>query len=99
MNTECSDKFEGASFCPDDNAVSVNAPYGYQTYTWYNSTFTQVLGNQQTLTLTPPPTSGTTVAVIVVPFSGYGCLDTLYLGKCTVIPGVCLISIRCIYTN
>ena len=78
VNTECSDKFEGASFCPDDNAVSVNAPYGYQTYTWYNSTFTQVLGNQQTLTLTPPPTSGTTVAVIVVPYSGYGCLDTLY---------------------
>ena len=78
VNTECSDKFEGASFCPDDNSVSVNAPYGYQTYTWYNSTFTQVLGNQQTLTFIPPPTSGTTVAVIVVPYSGYGCLDTLY---------------------
>jgi gliding motility-associated-like protein len=78
VNSECSDRFEGADFCPDDNLVSVTAPYGYQTYTWYNSTFTQVLGSSQTLTLVPPPTAGTQVAVIVIPFSGYGCLDTLY---------------------
>ncbi|MBK8787217.1 MAG: gliding motility-associated C-terminal domain-containing protein [Chitinophagaceae bacterium] len=78
VNSECSDRFEGADFCPDDNFVRVNAPYGYQTYTWYNPTFTQVLGNSQTLTLTPPPTAGTQVAVVVVPYSGYGCLDTLY---------------------
>ena len=78
VNSECSDHFEGADFCPDDNQVFVNAPYGYQTYTWYNSNFTQVLGNSQTLTLTPPPSAGTLVAVVVVPFSGYGCLDTLY---------------------
>ena len=78
VNSECSDRFEGADFCPDDNFVSVNAPYGYQTYTWYNPTFTQVLGNSQTLTLAPPPAAGTQVAVVVVPYSGYGCLDTLY---------------------
>ncbi len=78
VNTECSDRFEGADFCPDDNFVSVNAPYGYQSYTWYNPTFTQVLGTSQTLTLTPPPAAGTQVAVVVVPYSGYGCLDTLY---------------------
>jgi len=78
VNSECSDRFEGADFCPDDNQVIVNAPYGYQTYTWYNSHFTQVLGNSQTLTITPPPATGTQVAVVVVPYSGYGCLDTLY---------------------
>lgn len=78
VNTECSDNFEGAAFCPDDNAVFVNAPYGYQSYTWYNSTFTQVLSNTQTLTLIPPPPTGMPVAVVVVPYSGYGCLDTLY---------------------
>ncbi len=78
VNTECSDRFEGADFCPDDVSVSVNAPYGYQSYTWYNSNFTQVLGNSQTLTFIPPPATGTQVAVVVVPYSGYGCLDTLY---------------------
>lgn len=78
VNTECSDKFTGAEFCPDDAVVNVTAPYGYQNYTWYNSGFTQVLGNGQTLTLNPPPPTGTTVGVILNPFNGYGCLDTLY---------------------
>lgn len=78
VNTECSDRFEGANFCPDDNFVRLYAPYGYQSYTWFNNTFTQILGYQQTLTLTPPPPFGTTVAVVVKPYSGYGCEDTLY---------------------
>lgn len=78
VNSECSDRFEGADFCPDDNQVIVNAPYGYQRYTWYNSTFTQVLGNSQRLVLAPPPVAGTMVAVVVEPYSGYGCHDTLY---------------------
>lgn len=54
------------------------APYGYSAYTWYNSTMTQVLATSQTLTLNPPPAVGTTVAVQVVPYHGYGCLDTFY---------------------
>lgn len=78
VNSECSDRFEGADFCPDDHFVRVNAPYGYQSYTWWNPSFTQVLGNTQTLTLQPPPTAGTQVAVVVVPYNGYGCIDTLY---------------------
>ncbi len=78
VNSECSGKFEGASFCPDDNFVDVIAPYGYQGYTWYNSTFTQVLGTQQTLSFIPPPPTSTQVAVVLTPYNGYGCLDTLY---------------------
>lgn len=78
VNTGCSDKFVGANFCPDDVAVFVTAPFGYQTYTWWDSAFTQVLGNNQTLAFVPPPPAGTTVAVVLVPYNGYGCLDTLY---------------------
>ncbi|MGG9962725.1 PKD domain-containing protein [Ferruginibacter sp. SUN106] len=78
VNSECSGRFEGASFCPDDSTVNVVAPYGYQGYTWYNSTFTQVLGTQQTLTFTPPPATSMSVAVVLTPYDGYGCVDTLY---------------------
>lgn len=78
VNSECSDEFVGATFCPDDTAVYVTGPYGYQDYTWYNNSFTATLGTSQTLTLNPAPTSGTTVAVEVIPYAGYGCLDTLY---------------------
>ncbi|MBC7826332.1 MAG: gliding motility-associated C-terminal domain-containing protein [Chitinophagaceae bacterium] len=78
VNSECSGEFVGATYCPDDTAVNVVAPYGYSDYTWYNSTFTQVLGRAQTLTLKPPPAVGTNIAVKVVPYHGYGCLDTFY---------------------
>ena len=78
MNSECSTEFTGASYCPDDTAVTITAPYGYESYTWFNSTFTQTLGTQQTLYFNPPPPPGTTFAVVLVPYDGYGCLDTLY---------------------
>jgi gliding motility-associated-like protein len=78
VNSECSSEFVGATYCPDDTAVSVVAPYGYQKYTWFNSDFSQVIGNQQTIYFNDPPTAGTTIAVEVVPYNGYGCIDTLY---------------------
>ncbi len=78
VNSECSDEFVGAKFCPDDTAINVTAPYGYQNYTWYNNTFNQVLSTQQTIRFSPPPAVGTSIAVQVVPYNGYGCLDTLY---------------------
>ena len=78
VNSECSDEFVGATYCSDDTAVNVTAPYGYQGYTWYNSNFSQVIGNQQTLHFPSPPNAGTTIAVKVIPYNGYGCEDTLY---------------------
>lgn len=78
VNSECSSEFVGATYCPADAFVNVVAPYGYQQYTWFNSNFTQTLGNSQSIMFTPPPPVGTTIAVEVVPYSGYGCLDTLY---------------------
>ncbi len=78
VNSECSSEFVGATYCPDDAFVNVTAPFGYQGYTWFNNTFTQTLGNSQSIVFNPPPPVGTTIAVEVVPYAGYGCLDTLY---------------------
>ncbi len=78
VNSECSGEFTGATFCPRDTAVSVEAPFGFQSYTWFNSSFTKVLGNQQTLRLQPAPAAGSLLAVEVTPYDGYGCKDTLY---------------------
>ncbi len=78
VNSECSSEFVGDAYCPDDTAVNLTAPYGYQEYIWYNSAFTEVLGNKQTITFSPPPLPGTTYAVKVTPYDGYGCVDTLY---------------------
>jgi gliding motility-associated-like protein len=78
VNSECSGEFTGATYCPADTAVNVVAPFGFQSYTWFNSTFSQILGNAQVLRLQPPPATGSLLAVEVTPYDGYGCKDTLY---------------------
>ncbi|CAA9525999.1 MAG: hypothetical protein AVDCRST_MAG96-3215 [uncultured Segetibacter sp.] len=78
VNSECSGNFVGATFCPDDTAINVVAPAGFRDYTWYDSSLTQVLGRQQLLTLSPPPASGTTLAVKMEPYEGYGCSTTKF---------------------
>lgn len=78
VNSECSSEFTGATYCPDDTAVVLTAPYGYQAYTWHDINFTTVLGSGQVLNLAPPPPPGTVVAVELIPYEGYGCKDTLY---------------------
>jgi len=78
VNSECSSEFVGATYCPDDAFVNVTAPFGYQNYTWFDGGFTQTLGTSQSILFNPPPPVGTVIAVQVVPYNGYGCLDTLY---------------------
>ncbi|MCW3110887.1 MAG: gliding motility-associated C-terminal protein [Segetibacter sp.] len=78
VNSECSGNFVGATFCPDDTEINVTAPYGYSGYAWYDSSLTNLLGTQQMLTLSPPPASGTTLAVKLEPYYGYGCENTMF---------------------
>lgn len=78
VNSECSGTLVGATYCKTDTAINVYAPFGYQTYTWYNQQLTTILGTDQILKLRPPPTPGTILAVKVTPFSGYGCPQTFF---------------------
>ncbi|MEP7256243.1 MAG: PKD domain-containing protein [Ferruginibacter sp.] len=79
VNTECSSAFVGATYCADDTAVNVTAPFGYETYKWWNVTDpTTILGTAQTLHFSQPlPTPGTVLKVAITPYAGYGCVDTL----------------------
>ncbi|RYZ21286.1 MAG: gliding motility-associated C-terminal domain-containing protein [Chitinophagaceae bacterium] len=66
-----------APYCTQSNALVLNAPMGYQRYTWYNSNFTQVVGQGQSVTITPPPATSGFYWVVVKPYPGFGCADTL----------------------
>ncbi|MGH2647663.1 MAG: T9SS type B sorting domain-containing protein, partial [Ginsengibacter sp.] len=79
VNTGCSNEYIGDNYCPDDTAVNLTAPYGYQQYAWYDTAFTKTFGTSQTLRISPPPVTGSSFAVTVVPYHGYGCQDTLYV--------------------
>ncbi len=57
--------------------ITLNAPPGYQSYEWRDSALTTVLGTTQDLTV-PMPAGPTIFAVILTPYPGFGCKDTLY---------------------
>ena len=77
VDSECSTSIIGSSYCPNDTLVNLIAPFGYQSYEWYNENFTQLLGTQQKITLSPPPTVGSTIAVKLLPYEGFGCPLTI----------------------
>jgi gliding motility-associated-like protein len=56
--------------------TTLSAPYGFQTYTWWNGNFTQQIGNTQVVTINTPPVT-TTYKVVIQPQTGFGCPDTL----------------------
>ena len=79
VNSNCSGAIQGTTICVGENRTSLTAPFGFQSYEWYaDNTFTQLLSNEQILTLSPPPAVGTVFPVIVIPYPGFGCRDTLY---------------------
>ncbi len=78
IDTECSSSVIGANYCPSDTEIELTAPYGYKDYKWYSTTTNGVFGKLQILHLSPPPPPGSTIAVELIPYDGYGCADTIY---------------------
>lgn len=79
VNTNCNGAISGTTICQGDNSVTLTAPFGFQSYEWYSdNTFSTVVSTTQTLLLNPAPPVGTVFPVIVTPYAGYGCKDTLY---------------------
>jgi gliding motility-associated-like protein len=74
----CSNILATAPYCKETNSLLLNAPYGFKQYTWYNETYTEVLGHEQNLKLSPPPATTGKFYVDLVPYAGYGCRDTAY---------------------
>ncbi|GAB4094223.1 PKD domain-containing protein [Flaviaesturariibacter terrae] len=77
VSESCNGQLATAPYCPAANAIVLNAPYGFETYTWYNRDFSQVLGFGQSVTLSPPPPGADYFWVSMEPYPGYGCPDTV----------------------
>jgi gliding motility-associated-like protein len=79
VNTSCNGAITGNYICPGNAGITLNAPFGFQNYTWYSdNTFSTILSTSQTLSLTPAPAAGTIFPIVVEPYPGFGCRDTLY---------------------
>ncbi|RYU91412.1 gliding motility-associated C-terminal domain-containing protein [Mucilaginibacter terrigena] len=67
----------GNIFCDNQMGITLSAPPGFATYTWYSADMLSTLGTGRILTL-PLPATNTNIAVKVTPFNGLGCTDILY---------------------
>lgn len=76
VGSGCSNILATAPYCVATNSLQLNAPYGFQFYTWYNEDFSQVMGTDQLLNLNPPPVTSGKFWVDMEPYPGYGCRDT-----------------------
>ncbi|HLG39534.1 MAG TPA: gliding motility-associated C-terminal domain-containing protein [Chitinophagaceae bacterium] len=74
----CSTLISGNVWCNGNRSIKLTAPYGYQNYNWYDQSLSTLLGSSTTLTVAPPPPEGTVYGLIITPYPGSGCLDTLY---------------------
>lgn len=63
--------------CNNSPTITLNAPPGFQYYKWMDSALVTTISNQQSITI-PTPTAPKTFAVILTPYTGYGCPDTLF---------------------
>ncbi|MCB0776908.1 MAG: gliding motility-associated C-terminal domain-containing protein [Chitinophagaceae bacterium] len=79
VNSNCSNSFAAASLCQGDDFLTLTSPYGYASYEWYsNYDYSHPIADTQTFYIDPAPPVSTTYSVIVTPYPGYGCVDTLY---------------------
>lgn len=78
LDMECSLFAIAIAPCDTVAPISLSAPAGFMSYNWVDSaTMSISYGTTQTVTV-PFPTTITRYAVILTPYTGYGCPDTLY---------------------
>ncbi len=70
------------SYCAGASSITVKGPDGYQNYNWFTYTggafINPVLGTTQTLVISPAPAPGSQLAIDLIPYTGFGCRDTIY---------------------
>ncbi|MBC7536886.1 MAG: PKD domain-containing protein [Ferruginibacter sp.] len=57
--------------------ASLSAPPGFEFYNWWNQTHTSLLGTGQSIVLNPAPPVNSTIWLEMIPFSDFGCRDSM----------------------
>ncbi len=79
VNEDClSAPISGSTYCGGAESVNLTAPFGFASYSWFTSDFSKLLGSENILNISPVPPANTTYALVILPYDGLGCQDTLY---------------------
>ncbi|MFM2225481.1 MAG: hypothetical protein RJA07_1683 [Bacteroidota bacterium] len=62
--------------CTSSNIPQLVAPGGYSAYQWYDSSFTNLLSTNDTLTISTTPIDTSLHYCVLTPFNNWGCMDT-----------------------
>lgn len=78
VNEACGSPVSGATYCSGQKIVTLLAPGGFGSYTWYTGDLSKQIASTQALTISPPPPDQSKYAVVLIPQNGLGCTDTIY---------------------
>jgi gliding motility-associated-like protein len=68
----------GNSYCIGQTSVDLVGPSGFSQYSWFTADLKTSLHEGQSYKISPAPPDQTTYGLIIHPFDGLGCTDTLY---------------------
>lgn len=77
VNENCENIIEGNTYCEGAKEVTLKGPGGYEFYKWYNADRSVKYGEGETITLKPALLPGEKVFLDLIPFSGFGCPNTV----------------------
>ena len=63
--------------CDSPHITTLTGPVGFQTYNWWDSSFSNIIATGQNVTLNPGPPLNSTVWLEMIPYNNFGCTDTL----------------------
>jgi gliding motility-associated-like protein len=73
----CGQSVEMNYECSAPNITTLTAPPGFQSYNWWNQTYGTLLGTGQQIVLNPGPTVNSVIWLEMIPYSNFGCKDTV----------------------
>ena len=79
LDVACASIISGDNpYCKGKTSISLSGPFGFQNYKWSMNNFATKIDTARTITLTPPPPINTPLELILIPYSGFGCRDTIH---------------------
>ncbi|MEO6671648.1 MAG: PKD domain-containing protein [Ferruginibacter sp.] len=76
VESTCSQAIDVNYEC-ETGIATLNAPPGFQTYNWWNDNYSTILGTGQNIVLNPAPPANSTIWLEMIPFSDFGCRDSM----------------------
>ena len=73
----CGNPIQATYNCNPPNITTLTGPPGFEFYNWWDSTFSTLLGTGRTVTLNPGPSINDVIWLEMIPFSTFGCQDTI----------------------